>query len=164
MVHSGFELPEEGALGHASGRPIKQTYIRARRPGGGLCSNVGDLLRFAEFLIERPALLEQMTTPVTPTTWGSHYGLGLGVKDAVAWHGGNWGGYHTCLLLAPGRRFAAVALVNDEAGAKCARDIVAGELLAATGLRSPWRGAGRLGIASRARGRVAMARATRFLR
>jgi CubicO group peptidase (beta-lactamase class C family) len=164
MAHSGFERPGEAALGHASGQPVQDSYSPARRPGGGLCSNVGDLLRFAQFLIERPEVLERMATPITETTSGSRYGLGLELKDGLAWHGGSWGGYHSCLLLAPAERFAAVALVNDVAGEKCVREIVAGELLAARGLRSPWRGLGRVGTAGRAMGRVAAARATRFLR
>jgi D-alanyl-D-alanine carboxypeptidase len=163
MAHSGFERPTDVALGHESGRALGDAYTRARRPGGGLLSNVGDLLRFAEFVMDRPSLLEQMTTPVARTTWGSWYGLGWELKGGLVWHRGSWGGYQTCLLLAPANRFAAVALVNDANGAHAAREIVAGEIQAATGIRSPFPGMSQAPTVVRALGQVGLAKATRFL-
>jgi CubicO group peptidase (beta-lactamase class C family) len=163
MAHSGFESPAGAARGHSSGVPRDETYLRGRRPGGGLCSNAGDLLRFAEFVMDRPDLLAHMTTPITTTTWGSLYGLGWQLRGELVWHGGSWGGYRSCLLLAPARRFAAVALVNDEGGDSLVRELVSAELSAATGLRSPWKGMSRLGVAAGALSRAFLAKATRSM-
>jgi CubicO group peptidase (beta-lactamase class C family) len=163
MANSGFERPELAALGHIDGRADSQTYVPARRPGGGLCSTVGDLLRFAEFLLERPALLATMTAPIARTTLGSCYGLGWELQRDLIWHKGSWGGYRSCLLLAPAHRFAAVALVNEESGARLVRNLVSAELSAATGLPSPWKGMSRFRIAAGAGSRVAWAKATRFM-
>lgn len=163
MTSSGFELPEAAASGHIDGLPVREGYISARRPGGGLCSTVGDLLRFAGFVLEQPALLDTMATPITPTTWGSWYGLGWELKDDLLWHKGSWGGYQSCLLLAPGHHFATVALVNDQAGGPLAIELVSAELQAATGRRSPWKGMSRMKIAARGWSRLVWAKTTRFL-
>ncbi len=163
MSASTFELPDDGAASHADGRATPARYIPARRPGSGLCSTVGDMLRFAEFVLERPSLVDTVAVPVAATTSGSWYGLGWEIKEDLLWHTGSWGGYQSCLLLAPGHKFAAVAMVNDKAGAALVKDLVSTELFAATGRRAPWKGVARFKIGALAWRRLVSARATRFL-
>lgn len=164
MTGSGFDRPEGAALGHVDGKPLHDNYISARRPGGGLCSTIGDLLRFAEFMLDRPSLLDAMAAPVTPTTRGTWYGIGWEVTGDLLWHMGSWGGYQSCLLMAPAHRFAAVALANDGSGAPLVRELIGAELHAATGRRSPWKGMSRWRIASRGWSRLMWAKTTRFIR
>jgi CubicO group peptidase (beta-lactamase class C family) len=131
MTSTSFELPREGTqavLGHnASGRArAGQVYPRSRRPSGGLCSTVVDVLRFAaaavgESLVGRE-LAREAARPHAATTWGTRYGLGWEVSSPggvpVLGHDGDWGGYQARLLVVPDFRTAVVALANGVAARK----------------------------------------------
>src|SRR6476659_2023066 len=92
-------------------------YPRARRPSGGLVSNVADLLRFGRRLLVEPQMRIVHGKPVAGV-----YGLGLGgerVGGVEVWgHPGSWGGYQTMLLTVPDRDAVFVGLTNGSSGAK----------------------------------------------
>ena len=101
-------------------------YPRARRAGGGLYSNVLDLLAFAEHLLGGPGPLTResvaaMTTPqvAAPEGW---YGLGIGIAELrgrrVLEHGGSVPGYKALFTLVPDAGFAFVGLSSSDGGWK----------------------------------------------
>lgn len=96
---------------------IDAPYPRARRPSGGLASNVPDLLRFGRRLIAAPELRRVHGRPVAGV-----YGLGLWgerIAGVEVWgHGGSWGGYQTSLLTVPSRDAVFVGLTNASRGGK----------------------------------------------
>ena len=97
-------------------------YPRARRPSGGLVSNVGDLLRFGRSLVAEPRMRIVHAKAV-----GGVYGLGLHgerVGGVEVWgHGGSWGGYQSSLLTIPDRDAVFVGLTNGSRGAKALYDL-----------------------------------------
>ena len=97
-------------------------YPRARRPSGGLVSNVADLLRFGRHLLAAPQMRIVHGKPVAGV-----YGLGLGgerVGGVEVWgHGGSWGGYQSSLLTIPDRDAVFVGLTNSSLGAKALFEI-----------------------------------------
>lgn len=92
-------------------------YPRARRPSGGLVSNVTDLVRFGGRLIAEPRLRIVHAKGVAGV-----YGLGLQgyrVGGVEVWgHGGSWGGYQSSLLTVPDRDAVFVGLTNGSRGGK----------------------------------------------
>lgn len=100
-------------------------YPRARRPSGGLVSNVPDLLRFGEWLLDSPELARMRVVHGKPA--GGVYGLGLfgeRVGGVEVWgHGGSWGGFQTSLLVIPDNRAVFVGLTNHSRGAKALYDV-----------------------------------------
>jgi CubicO group peptidase (beta-lactamase class C family) len=95
-------------------------YPRARRPSGGLVSNVPDLLRFGRRLLAVPDLRVVHGKPPAGV-----YGLGLfgeRVGGVDVWgHGGSWGGYQSSLLLVPSRQAVFAGLTNASRGGKVRR-------------------------------------------
>jgi len=95
-------------------------YPRARRPSGGLASNVRDLLRFGLRLLAAPELRVVRGKPPAGV-----YGFGLfgeRVGGVAVWgHGGSWGGYQTSLLVVPSRDAVVVGLTNGSSGGKALR-------------------------------------------
>jgi CubicO group peptidase (beta-lactamase class C family) len=122
---NGHTQPEPGSPRHEPAPP--STYPRARRPGGGLVSTAGDLLRFASFQLadERVARLRE---PQAETPDGT-YGLGWAcehVGGLEVWgHRGAAGGFQTALDLVPERRVAFVVLTNGDAGEAVVRELCA---------------------------------------
>jgi len=99
-----------------------EPYPRARRPSGGLVSNVGDLLRFGARVIDAPQLRIVHGKPV-----GGVYGLGLAgerVGGVEVWsHGGSYGGFQSILLTVPDRDAVFVGLTNASRGGKALWEI-----------------------------------------
>ena len=97
-------------------------YPRARRPSGGLVSNVADLLRLGARLIGAPQLRIVHGKPV-----GGVYGLGLSgerVGGVEVWgHGGSYGGFQSTLLTVPDRDAVFVGLTNASRGGKALWEI-----------------------------------------
>ena len=116
---AGLESTSFGESGLAGTGPdaLDGPYPRARRPSGGLVSNVPDLLRFGRRLLAEPRLRVVQAKPV-----GGVYGLGLWgerVGGVEVWgHGGSWGGFQSSLLTIPDRDAVFVGLTNASLGAK----------------------------------------------
>lgn len=95
-------------------------YPRARRPSGGLVSNVPDLLRFGRRLLAAPGLRVVHGKPPAGV-----YGLGLfgeRVGGVDVWgHGGSWGGYQSSLLVVPSRDAVFAGLTNASRGGQALR-------------------------------------------
>ena len=95
-------------------------YPRARRPSGGLVSNVDDLLRFGRWLLATPDLARMRVVHGKPAA--GVYGLGLfgeRVGGVDVWgHGGSWGGSQSSLLVVPDHGAVFVGLTNHSLGSK----------------------------------------------
>ena len=115
----------EAAVGGTGHGAETAGYPRARRPSGGLVSNVGDLLQFGEALLgdERTAVL--CTVHGKPP--GGVYGLGFfgeRVGGVDVWgHGGSYGGFQSSLLLVPSRGAVFAGLTNSGRGAQALREV-----------------------------------------
>jgi CubicO group peptidase (beta-lactamase class C family) len=100
-------------------------YPRARRPSGGLVSNVPDLLRFGEWLLAAPEFAPMRVVHGKPPA--GVYGLGLfgeRVDGVEVWgHGGSWGGFQASLLLVPEHQAVFVGLTNHSRGAKALYEV-----------------------------------------
>jgi CubicO group peptidase (beta-lactamase class C family) len=100
-------------------------YPRARRPSGGLVSNVPDLLRFGRWLLGSPDFARLRVVHGKPTA--GVYGLGLSgerVDGVEVWgHRGSWGGSQSSLLVVPDRDAVFVGLTNSSLGAKALWEI-----------------------------------------
>lgn len=133
------EMPGEGleatALYDSKSARGTETIVRAPRwwssnvwqAAGGLCSSVGDLIRYLE--VYRPgaqedrivsrAAVEAMTRPHVPTSPRRAYGYGFEIlpdyhgETVVAHSGGRLGG-SSHILFVPGRGISAAALANHE--------------------------------------------------
>ncbi len=127
---TGFE-PERGVPGHDKlepgsdeHRPADDAYPRARRPSGGLWSNVEDLLNFAAHHLGGPGPLrsESVAELQRPHVDGPgfRYGLGWFVTRrgdrAAVEHMGSVAGYQSLLLLVPEEQVAVAALANSSRG------------------------------------------------
>jgi len=100
-------------------------YPRARRPSGGLVSNVPDLLRFGRWLLASPEFAQMRIVHGKPV--GGVYGLGLfgeRVGGVDVWgHSGSWGGFQSSLLLVPDRDAVFAVLTNASLGGKAIREV-----------------------------------------
>jgi CubicO group peptidase (beta-lactamase class C family) len=139
LSRTGFGAPE--ATGYEGDEAVVDAYPRARRPSGGLVSNVADLLEFARLHLDEPetALLRE---PVAPTPRG-YYGFGLALERAGGlelWgHTGTYGGFESRFVLEPERRFALVGLTNSGRGGLALDEIVDVALERVLGTRRPRR-------------------------
>jgi CubicO group peptidase (beta-lactamase class C family) len=95
-------------------------YPRARRPSGGLVSNVPDLLRFGRWLLASPEFARMRVVHGKPVA--GVYGLGLAgerLAGVEVWgHRGSWGGSQSSLLVVPDRDAVFAGLTNSSLGAK----------------------------------------------
>lgn len=111
---TAFDDPDVPGTGADAGDGV---YPVARRPSGGLVSNVCDLLRFGRRLLGIPKLRIVHGKPVAGV-----YGLGLfgeRVDGVEVWgHGGSWGGYQSSLLVVPDHGAVFVGLTNGSRGGK----------------------------------------------
>ena len=117
-----FGRPDIAGTGEEAGAG---PYPRARRPSGGLTSNVADLLRFASWHLAHPFSWRMRTVVAKPVR--GVYGLGLfgeRVDGVNVWgHSGSYGGYQSSLLMVPDRNAAFVGLTNSSVGGKALRDV-----------------------------------------
>jgi CubicO group peptidase (beta-lactamase class C family) len=115
LESTSFDEPDVAGTGRdAAAGP----YPRARRPSGGLVSNVADLLRFANWHLKQPQSERLRSVHGKPPA--GVYGLGLfgeRVGGVPVWgHGGSYGGFQTSLLVIPEREAVFVGLTNSSAG------------------------------------------------
>jgi CubicO group peptidase (beta-lactamase class C family) len=119
---TAFDAPELSGTGPSSG---DDGYPRARRPSGGLVSNVPDLLAFAGWQLAEPSLAALRVPHGKPVA--GVYGLGLfgeRVGGLDVWgHGGSYGGFQSTLLLVPDRGAAFAGLTNSGRGAQALREL-----------------------------------------
>jgi len=117
-----FGPPDVAGTGDQAGAGA---YPRARRPSGGLTSNVVDLLRFAQWHLAHPFSWRMRTVTAKPVR--GVYGLGLfgeRVDGVAVWgHPGSYGGYQSSLLMVPDRNAAFVGLTNSSDGGKALREV-----------------------------------------
>jgi CubicO group peptidase (beta-lactamase class C family) len=122
LESTSFGEPEVEGSGPESGAG---PYPRARRPSGGLVSNVDDLLRFGRWLLATPDLARMRVVHGKPA--GGVYGLGLfgeRVGGVEVWgHLGSWGGSQSSLLVVPDRDAVFVGLTNHSLGSKALREV-----------------------------------------
>ncbi len=122
LAATSFGEPELAGTGPDA---LPGPYPRARRPSGGLVSNVPDLLRFGEWLLATPDFARMRVVHGKPTA--GVYGLGLfgeRVGGVEVWgHSGSWGGFQSSLLLVPDRDAIFVGLTNHSRGAKALREV-----------------------------------------
>ncbi|HEX4527419.1 MAG TPA: serine hydrolase domain-containing protein [Gaiellaceae bacterium] len=115
LESTSFGEPELDGTG-ADANPAP--YPRARRPSGGLVSNVPDLLRFGAWHLSRPESASLRVVHGKPA--GGVYGLGLfgeRVGGVEVWgHEGSYGGYQSSLLVIPDRGAVFVGLTNSSVG------------------------------------------------
>lgn len=115
LESTSFGEPELDGTGADANR---EPYPRARRPSGGLVSNVPDLLRFGAWHLSRPESARLRVVHGKPV--GGVYGLGLfgeRVGGVEVWgHGGSYGGYQSSLLVVPDRGAVFVGLTNSSVG------------------------------------------------
>jgi CubicO group peptidase (beta-lactamase class C family) len=100
-------------------------YPRARRPSGGLVSNVADLLRFGQWHLAQPRSAQMRIGHAKPTA--GVYGLGMWgqrVGGVEVWgHPGSYGGFESSLLVIPERNAVFVGLTNSSLGGKALYDV-----------------------------------------
>lgn len=130
---TSFDRPATAAEGHVQEgrtgqRPVgNPDYPVARRPGGGLWSTAGDLLRFAEHQFEDPYGLQEPQVEAL----GAEYCLGCWRRELdggrIAFdHEGSVGGFQSLLLLVPEERAALAVLTNSWRGSGLIRRVVKG--------------------------------------
>jgi CubicO group peptidase (beta-lactamase class C family) len=119
---TSFDEPELVGTGPDS---IEGAYPRARRPSGGLVSNVDDLIRFGEWQLREPATARARVPLAKPVA--GVYGLGFAgerVGGADVWgHPGSYGGFQSSLLLIPDWRAVFVGLTNSGRGSQALKEV-----------------------------------------
>ena len=125
LAPAGLESTSFGEPGlEGTGREAGSgPYPRARRPSGGLASNVPDLLRLGRHLLTHRNAARMRIVHGKPV--GGVYGLGLfgeRVGEVEVWgHGGSYDGFQSSLLLVPDRGAVFAGLTNSSVGAKALR-------------------------------------------
>jgi CubicO group peptidase (beta-lactamase class C family) len=136
LTATSFGAPELAGTGAGA---TSAPYPRARRPSGGLVSNVGDLLRFGHWLLTDPATAG-MRVPIGRPVRGV-YGLGLAgerVGGREVWgHGGSYGGFQSSFLVVPSREAVFVGLTNSAGGRQALRELEDGFFERVLGARRP---------------------------
>lgn len=125
---------------------------RAAHPAGGVICTIRDLFRFARFhmgdgltpdgkrLLSRD-LLEQMQTPLFPSTGISSIGLSWSItmldSTKMISHGGGTNGQSSYLRIIPSRKFAVAIFTNSDEGNLLCDEIANLSMKAYTGLTLP---------------------------
>jgi CubicO group peptidase (beta-lactamase class C family) len=136
LAATSFGEPELSGSGPDAGAG---PYPRARRPSGGLVSNVADLLAFGRHLLADRASAQMFTMHGKPN--GGVYGLGVfgqRVGGAAVWgHTGSYDGFQSSLLLVPDRSAVFAGLTNSGVGGKALYDVEDAFLERVVGARRP---------------------------
>jgi CubicO group peptidase (beta-lactamase class C family) len=124
LAATSFTVPADLTPGIDQGELVSiASYPRGRRPSGGLCSTVADLLTFGDHLLARPDLLAKLGTVHTLADDPMRYGLGWAVGPSGQMYlNGRLPGYRTALLLVPAHKLVGVVLAaNSDALPAAAR-------------------------------------------
>ena len=104
---------------------LDDPYPRARRPSGGLVSNVHDLIRFGRAQLATPAYARLRIVHGQPPR--GVYGLGLfgeRVGGVEVWgHSGSYGGFESSLLFIPDHDAVFVGLTSSSRGDQALSEI-----------------------------------------
>jgi len=122
MANAGFEEPDLAGTGPGA---TDGPYPRARRPSGGVVTDVGDVVRFGRWLLSQPS------APVLRKVHGKPvsgvYGLGLfgeRVGGIEVWgHPGSTSGFQSSLLLVPDRGAVFAGLTNSGTGSRALAEV-----------------------------------------
>jgi D-alanyl-D-alanine carboxypeptidase len=124
LESTSFDEPE--LTGSGKGVTSDAPYPRARRPSGGLASNVHDLLRFGQAHLAAPSSA-RLRIVHGKTPGGRVYGLGLfgeRVGEVEVWgHPGSYGGFESSLRLVPDRDAVFVGLTSSSRGHQALAEI-----------------------------------------
>jgi CubicO group peptidase (beta-lactamase class C family) len=116
---------EPDLAGSGPGAVDDRPYPRARRPSGGLSSNVHDLIRFGQAHLTTPSSARLRIVHGKPP--GGVYGLGLfgeRVGGVEVWgHPGSYGGFESSLLVIPDRDAVFVGLTSSSRGDQALSEI-----------------------------------------
>ena len=114
LTRTGFDPPADLVAGTDGGRVVLDpAYPRGRRPSGGLCSSVSDLLTLTEGLMADAELLGQVGAVRTPPGAAPAYGLGWAVGPAGQLYlNGRLPGYRAVALAVPRAGLAVVGLAG----------------------------------------------------
>ncbi|WP_281284699.1 serine hydrolase domain-containing protein [Nocardioides plantarum] len=126
LASTSFAVPPDLTPGDDRGRRVAGTaYPRGRRPSGGLCSTVEDVLSFGEHLLDEPDLLEPTRTARTRAGDPMRYGLGWALgPSGQLYLNGRLPGYRAALLLVPAAHLVGVVLAADSASLPAAARIL----------------------------------------
>ncbi|NAZ80567.1 serine hydrolase, partial [Kineococcus sp. R8] len=135
MSRTTFAPPPDLVPGRDAGREVAAPdYPRGRRPSGGLCSTVDDLLAFAEHLLADEALLR--TTAAVRTSPHDVVDAGLGWAlgpSGQLYVNGRLPGYRAAAVLVPQHALAGVVLSDDTQALPAAAAVLGAWQRAATG-------------------------------
>jgi CubicO group peptidase (beta-lactamase class C family) len=122
MANAGFDAPDLPGSGPGA---TTDPYPRARRPSGGVVTDIGDVVRFGRWLSFDPGatvLRRPLGKPVTGV-----YGLGLfgqRVGGVEIWgHPGSAFGFQSSLLVAPGPGAVFAGLSNSGNGSRALTEL-----------------------------------------
>ena len=122
MANAGFDDPDLEGTGRGA---TSEPYPRPRRPGGGVVTDVGDVIRFGRWQLAEPwaaALRRKHGRPVSGV-----YGLGLfgeRVGGVEVWgHPGSAFGFQSSLLVVPDRGVVFAGLTNSGSGERALAEV-----------------------------------------
>lgn len=139
MTHTTFErrasMPAHCAAGHRKGRPVQPSGLRDE-PAGAMLASAADMANFLQLVLANgqangrqlisAEALQSMFRPQfegLPLDFGHRIGLGWmlsGVEVAgagpIAWHAGQYPGYHAAVVMSRSDKLAALVLTNGEEG------------------------------------------------
>jgi len=115
MTRTSFQPPPDLVPGREDGHDLPHRhYPRGRRPSGGLCSSVDDLLAFATSLLADSPALAETASVRTAADDEVRYGLGWAIgPSGQLYLNGRLPGYRTAMLLLPADDLACVVLTSD---------------------------------------------------
>ncbi|WP_167584061.1 serine hydrolase domain-containing protein [Kineococcus rubinsiae] len=123
---AGFEAPADLVPGRDAGHQLPPLpYPRGRRPSGGLCAGVDDLLAVGEDLLADAALLARTSAPRTTPDDVVAYGLGWAVgPSGQLYLNGRLPGYRAALVLLPRHAVVGVVLTSETQALPAAAEVL----------------------------------------
>jgi CubicO group peptidase (beta-lactamase class C family) len=122
MANAGFDEPELPGTGPGAS---DQPYPRARRPSGGVVTDVGDVVRFVRWYLAQPWAATMRRVHGKPVS--GVYGLGLfgeRIGGVEVWgHGGSTYGFQSTLLFVPDRGAVFAGLTNSGNGSRALTEL-----------------------------------------
>jgi CubicO group peptidase (beta-lactamase class C family) len=166
--HRNGQVPPGCATGHRAGAPLPPVGLRDES-AGAMTASAGDMAQFLKFALAdgrgtdgaevlRPAALQSMFQPQfegLPLDFGHRIGLAWmlsgqtvrGATGPIAWHAGQFPGYHAAVVVSRADGVAVVVLANAEEASTFTVQVAAEALVLAleakTGHAAPQRASAR---------------------